>query len=135
MLCWIYFDLFFLVFLLFSLCFFPLYFLPLVLFSFFPFFFVTSFDHICFNYYYISIDFEKLPPSVQAIAKDLEQTTNHCTGFIMNICLSYGSRHEIVSACQQIVEDIQQQQFTKEEITETLFGKYLLSHDLPGKSN
>lgn len=52
------------------------------------------------------IDFSKLPASVQEAVADLELATKQCDAFHFNICLSYGSRAEIVNACNHIVNDV-----------------------------
>lgn len=52
-----------------------------------------------------SVDFEKLPPKVQSAVAELERSTAECTGFLVNICLSYGSRAEIVMACNSAIDE------------------------------
>jgi undecaprenyl pyrophosphate synthase len=49
--------------------------------------------NILIHYHYIHIDFEKLPPKVRSSVEQLEKATAECTGFLVNICLSYGSRY------------------------------------------
>jgi len=34
------------------------------------------------------------------------EETQHCDGLIMNICLSYGSRGELVHACRSVASDV-----------------------------
>lgn len=50
-------------------------------------------------------DFQKLPPKVRSAVRELEKETAQCTGFLLNICLSYGSRAEIVMACNSAVAE------------------------------
>lgn len=50
-------------------------------------------------------DFQKLPPKVRSAVRELEKETALCTGFLVNICLSYGSRAEIVMACNSAVAE------------------------------
>ena len=53
----------------------------------------------------LSTDFEKLPMKVQDSIEVLERATAHCTGLLVNICLSYGSRAEILRACNAAVSE------------------------------
>lgn len=78
------------------------------------------------------IDFEKLSPKVQLSIQELTSSTKHCQKFVLNICLSYGSRKEIVQACQNIGKDLLNQRIQLTDITEQLFSQYLLSHEYPG---
>ena len=54
-----------------------------------------------------STDFERLPSNVKAGVKQMVSETESCTGFQMCICLSYGSRGEIVNACKTIAKKVQ----------------------------
>ena len=85
---------------------------------------LTTYTHIYYTYHTLThivspsdisqpnslclsdIDFSKLPSSVQVAVLDLEASTAHCKSFNFNICLSYGSRAEIVGACNEIIKDI-----------------------------
>lgn len=58
-------------------------------------------------------DFEKLPPKVRSAVIELEKATSKCTGFLVNICLSYGSRAEIVMACNSAIAEKHQHQADK----------------------
>ncbi len=82
---------------------------------------------------------EKLPPKVKVNVEKLERETRHCTGFTVNICLSYGSRSEIVHACQSIVNDaVKRERETVVEgerdivqVDEQLFASKLLTAGYP----
>ncbi len=82
----------------------------------------------------LSTDASKLPIKVQHVIEDLQQSTLHGTQFVVNICLSYGGRSEIVQACRSIVTD-----FTSttselksiDDITEEQFAKRLATANLP----
>ena len=58
--------------------------------------------------------------------------TKHCeNGLTMNICLSYGSRGEIVNACKALAIDVRDGKVRPEDITERHFeDKLLTSHCL-----
>ena len=67
---------------------------------------------------------EKLSQEVlHAMDKMMEETENNTNG-VLNICLNYGGRAEIVDAVNKIIKD------NKENITEEEFKKYLY-RDLP----
>lgn len=57
--------------------------------------------------------------------KTLQNDTSDCSRFLLNICLSYGSRSEIVNACRSIVTDVQAGELLVHEIDERQFGSRL----------
>lgn len=69
---------------------------------------------------------------VQQAVMELESATASCTGFIVNICLSYGGRAEIVSAAQKLTSQVLDGKLAVAEITEETFSNNLLTKDLPG---
>jgi undecaprenyl diphosphate synthase len=80
----------------------------------------------------ITTDNTRLTGTIKESIDALESSTKHCDGFIVNICLSYGSRGEIVNACQSIVNDsINGNLSNNAPITEELFSKYLQARDEP----
>ena len=58
----------------------------------------------------------------------LEEETKNNKGLILNFCLNYGGRAEIVDATKKIVVDITNNKINKEDITEELFQKYLYNN-------
>ena len=62
---------------------------------------------------------------IKARNKMVYETRNN-TGGILNLCLNYGSRAEIVDACKKIIEE----GIPSEKVTEDMFGRYLYN-DLP----
>lgn len=55
------------------------------------------------------------------------EETAHCEGGLtLNICLSYGSRGEIVKVCRDVATDVQQGQLNVQDVTEELFQERLL---------
>ena len=62
---------------------------------------------------------------IKARNKMVYETRNN-TGGILNLCLNYGSRAEIVDACKKIIEE----GIPSDRVTEEMFGKYLYN-DLP----
>jgi undecaprenyl diphosphate synthase len=80
------------------------------------------------------IDFERLPAQVRATVAELERATSKCTGFLLNLCLSYGGRAEIVSACRNIAKEVQQSTLDIAEIDENTFQSYLSTKNIKGES-
>ena len=71
----------------------------------------------------ISGDLSALPESVQnSINSLLEQTSNN-TGLVLNLCMNYGGRDEIIRAIKKIPNNI--------DVTEESFEKLLDSGNLP----
>lgn len=69
---------------------------------------------------------DPLPKKVIETRNKLEDVTKNNTGGILNICLNYGGRSEIVDACKKIVSE----NIDVDDINEELFSKYLYE-DLP----
>ena len=69
---------------------------------------------------------EPLPKKVIDARNKLTEMTKNNTGGVLNICLNYGGRREIVDATKKIIND----NIKPEEINEDLFKKYLYN-DLP----
>ena len=67
-----------------------------------------------------------LPKNVIETRNKLEELTKNNTGGLLNICLNYGGRSEIIDACKKIIKD----NIDIENIDEELFSKYLYK-DLP----
>ena len=65
------------------------------------------------------------------IKKMVEETQN-CDGMIMNICLSYGSRGEIVKATKSVINDVLQEKLDPKNINENTIKERLLTHSCGG---
>jgi undecaprenyl diphosphate synthase len=77
--------------------------------------------------YVVSSDPTLIPAHVRQCLQRLEDETSHCTGLQLNICVSYGSRSEIVHACRQVVQDVQNGRLSPSQITEETFARRLLT--------
>lgn len=64
---------------------------------------------------------EGLSNDIISIIEEIESSTKDNTGLVVNFCLNYGGRSEIVDACKKIIDD----KIDKNDITESLFSKYL----------
>lgn len=64
---------------------------------------------------------EGLSNDIISIIEEIESSTKTNTGLVVNFCLNYGGRSEIVDACKKIIDD----KIDKNDITEDLFKDYL----------
>lgn len=64
---------------------------------------------------------EGLSKDIISIIDEVESSTKTNTGLVVNFCLNYGGRSEIVDACKKIIDD----KIDKNDITEDLFKDYL----------
>ena len=69
---------------------------------------------------------EPLPKRVIAARDDLVAATANNTGSVVNFCMNYGGRAEIVDAVKKIIDD----KLDSKEVTEEVFHSYLYQ-DLP----
>lgn len=73
----------------------------------------------------ISGDITKLPQDLQESLKDCINKTKNNKNLVVNMCLNYGGRQEIVYACNKIIED------KLEKVDENTFKSYLYTRELP----
>ena len=79
----------------------------------------------------LSTETGRIPPDVARGLRRMEEDTSGCNRFLMNICLSYGSRGEIAQACRSIAEDVRDGRLAAEDVTEGALGGRLLTADCP----
>lgn len=70
-------------------------------------------------------DLTKLSPNVQKNINDAVEATKHCTKMTATIAFSYGSRDEILHACQQAIDS------GVKTITENDFSRFLYDPEMP----
>ena len=63
--------------------------------------------------------------------EELERSTSLCTGFTVNICLSYGSRGDITRSCRHAAQLVQSGQIRLEDVNEELINQHLSTKGLP----
>ena len=68
---------------------------------------------------------ENLSSKVIDAMDNLEEMTKDKDGKILNFCLNYGSRKEIVDASKKIINDIQNNRLNIDELDEKKFSNYL----------
>lgn len=73
---------------------------------------------------------EFLKPEIVKAIDELEKATKDNTGLVVNFCLSYGGRQEIVDATKKIATAVLENKLNINDINEELFKKYLYN-DLP----
>lgn len=73
---------------------------------------------------------EPLSDEVYKAMKSLEERTKDHTGLIVNFCLNYGGRAEIVDTTKKIANELKEGTIKEEDITEQYFSTKLYN-DLP----
>ena len=76
-------------------------------------------------------EIERLPQDALQVLQDTMERTRNNTGMVLNLALSYGGRHEIVRAAKQIARDAKEGKIGLEEISDTLFSRYLYTSGVP----
>lgn len=72
-----------------------------------------------------------LPSEINQILDDALQQTATNTGMVLTLALSYGGRQEIARAAARIARQVKDGQLEPEQITESLFSRYLDTAGLP----
>lgn len=72
-----------------------------------------------------------LPENVLKSLNALMQETSGNTGMVLTLCLSYGSRTEILSAARTFAEKVKDGELSPEDLSEELFQSFLYTKDLP----
>ncbi len=70
------------------------------------------------------MDDERIPENVRTKAKELMEITKHKTGFILNPCINYGGRQEILKAINEIIAS------GETDIDVAKFEKHLYTADM-----
>ena len=79
----------------------------------------------------VSGDISKLPEETRHRIYQIIDKSKENKRFVLNICLNYGSRQEIVRASQLIALEVQKGNMKVEDITPDTFKDYLYTKDLP----
>ena len=76
-------------------------------------------------------DMEALPEETrETFERGLKETADH-TGMVLAVAVNYGSRHEIVRACQKLAEQCLEGLMTPDQIDEARVGRALATDPLP----
>ncbi len=76
-------------------------------------------------------DRERLPPSLQERIDRVEKMGLGKKGLFFQIAFGYGGRAEIVRATRLLLEDLDKEIISRDELTEDLFATYLYTADMP----
>ncbi|BAZ46810.1 undecaprenyl pyrophosphate synthetase [Chondrocystis sp. NIES-4102] len=79
-------------------------------------------EEVCINFIG---DITPLPLSLQQEMRHSMERTKNNKGVFFNVAINYGSRNEIVKACQLIAEKIERGELTSEEINEQAIAQHL----------
>ena len=71
---------------------------------------------------------EPLSNEVYKAMKNLEERTKNHTGLIVNFCLNYGGRAEIVDTTKKIANELKEGKIKEEDITEEFFSTKLYNN-------
>lgn len=74
---------------------------------------------------------DMLPPDAHQELKSVIEQTKNNTRMTLTLALSYGSREEIISAVKAISEKIKNNHIAITDISESLIGQHLYTHNLP----
>ena len=69
----------------------------------------------------------RLPASVRKKFAQLERETQDGERLILNLCVSYGGRDEIVGACRRVAERVQRGEVQAEHVDEAMLGSEMLT--------
>ena len=85
-------------------------------------------EEVCINFIG---DLTPLPQSLQQqMQRSMERTKNN-QGVYFNVAINYGSRHEMINACQQIARKVQQGELSVEEIDDRIISQHLYTSASP----
>jgi undecaprenyl diphosphate synthase len=76
-------------------------------------------------------DVAKLAPDIREQIGQAETLTRNNTAFNLTVALSYGARQEMLSAVQQLANDIQSGKIAANSIDENVLSSLLYTRDLP----
>ncbi|MCK5128786.1 MAG: isoprenyl transferase [Clostridiales bacterium] len=76
-------------------------------------------------------DVEKFPKKCRDAIKDAIELTKDNTGLVVNIALNYGGRTELLRAFHNMMDDIQNGELQKADVTEDTISEYLYTKGLP----
>ena len=79
----------------------------------------------------ISGDYSKLRPSTKQVCDEVIADTAKNDTFVLNICLNYGGRDDIVRAAKAMAEEYKEGKIGLDDFTEANFSKHLYTMGLP----
>lgn len=85
-------------------------------------------EEVCINFIG---DLTPLPPSLQQEMRHSTERTKNNKGVFFNVAINYGSRHEMVKACQAIAEKVQEGKLVTSKIDESTISQHLYTSASP----
>lgn len=82
----------------------------------------------------LSPDTSKLPPHVLTALQQLQSSTQHCSGFVANICVSYGARADLCSGIQRLAQRLLAGGLSLQALDEQTVSDSLATCGCPGDS-
>ena len=79
----------------------------------------------------VSGKIDRLSPELQKEINRIEEETKENTGIIVNICINYGGRDEILECTKQICRKVVEKEINIDEIDENVFNSHLFTKGLP----
>ena len=73
----------------------------------------------------------RIPEGVREILLDTIQATSKNTGMVLNFCISYGGRADIVQSVQSLAREVEQGLLKASDINESLIASRLVTGDIP----
>ena len=74
---------------------------------------------------------EMFPPAVTRSMKALMEATKDYDGYVVNFCMAYGGRQEIVDAARKLIGDLEKGKIKSSDVNEETFKNYLYTADEP----
>jgi len=74
---------------------------------------------------------QRLDPPVLDELKQTMDKTSSCTGMVLNLALSYGSRDEMIDAMKRFYQEVEMDKASVPELTPGIFSQYLDTAGLP----
>ncbi len=72
-----------------------------------------------------------LPETLRKLVLEVEEKTKNNKGLILNLCINYGGREEIINATKLISEKVRNNEINIDDINEEMIVKYLRTGDIP----
>ena len=85
-------------------------------------------EEVCINFIG---DLTPLPTSLQQEMRRSTERTKNNRGVFFNVAINYGSRHEMVKACQAIARKVEQKELVASEIDESTISQHLYTSANP----
>src|SRR5699024_6885239 len=76
-------------------------------------------------------EYDKLPAHTKKAINHAVEKTKHNDGLLLNFALNYGSRYEIVRALKHVMEDVQNNGISLDDLTEEDLAKHLYTDGIP----